>query len=215
MHRPTALHPTLTRTRDVSPLRDTRRRTKFGTAVVLSAAGMLAGATTAAAGAPVERGHFHDAGSELLEDFCGDVDVLNTWDFSGSFLGVSVGPEGLVHFRDSVRGTNAYTNIETGRSYTVRFTAANHDLEVTDNGDGTLTIMIQGSGTERWYDGDGKLVLMNPGLTRWEILVDHAGTPSDPFDDEFIEFLGDVKGSTGRNDTVGRDFCEDFFLFTA
>lgn len=214
MHPPTALDPTQARTRDISPPRYTRHLTNLGIAIALSTAGVLAGATTAA-GAPVEKGHFHDAGSELLEDLCGDVDIHSTWDFSGSFLGVRVGPESFVHFRDSVRGTNVYTNIETGRTYTVRFTAANHDLEVTDNGDGTLTIMIQGSGTERWYDGDGKLVLMNPGLTRSEILVDHAGTPSDPFDDEFIEFLGDVKGSTGRNDTVGRDFCEDFFLYTA
>ncbi|HEX6657131.1 MAG TPA: hypothetical protein VF065_03560 [Ilumatobacter sp.] len=199
--------------RDITRSRDERRHKMLRTAVVLSAVGVLTGATTAA-GAPLEQGRFHDSGSELLEDFCG-IDVVHTWDVSGSFLGVTLGSDGLVHFRDSVRGSNAWTNTETGRSYTGLFTTASHDLEVTDNGDGTLTIMIQGSGSERWYDGDGTLVLRNPGLTRWEILVDHAGTPSDPFDDEFIEFLGDVKGSTGRNDTEGHDFCEDLLLYTA
>jgi hypothetical protein len=31
-----------------------------------------------------------------------------------------------------------------------------------------------------------------------------GGTPTDPSDDEFLEFLGVVKESTGRSD----DFCE-------
>jgi hypothetical protein len=35
------------------------------------------------------------------------------------------------------------------------------------------------------------------------MLLDDGGTPSDPFDDEVIDDLGLVKGSTGRND----DFC--------
>ena len=212
MYLPTTRHATLARSHDTSPPR-VKRRHKLAPAVVLSAIGVLAGATTAAS-APVDKGRFHDSGSQLLEGFCG-IDVLNRWDVSGSFLGVTLGSDGLVHFRDSVRGTNAFTNTETERTFTQVFTTARHDHEVTDNGDGTLTIMIQGSGSEKWYDGDGKLVLMNPGMIRWEILVDHAGTPSDPFDDEFIEFLGDVTDSTGRNDTEGRDFCEDLLFYTA
>lgn len=54
------------------------------------------------------------------------------------------------------------------------------------------------------YGEDGKVIGRNPGQTRVEILVDHGGTPTDPRDDEFLEFLGVVKESTGRND----DFCE-------
>src|ERR687892_402717 len=37
--------------------------------------------------------------------------------------------------------------------------------------------------------------------------------PTDFSDDEFIADLGLVKGSTGRNDTQGRDFCEDIHTF--
>jgi len=73
----------------------------------------------------------------------------------------------------------------------------------------------EGSGSDRWYDGNGKLVLRDPGLTRWEILIDDAGTPVDPSDDQFIDFLGIVTGSTGRNDTAGRDFCDDLIQFTS
>jgi len=211
MHRLTRQHA-LTGSHDHHQRRARRRHRILGTTAVV-VAGLLGGATTAAA-APVERGRFHDAGSELHAGECG-IDVLYTWDISGSFLGVATGPDGLVRFRDSIRGTTTYTNVETGRSYTGVFTAASRDLRVSDNGDGTLTITSQAGGTEKWYDGDGKLVLMNPGLIRWQILVDDAGTPSDPYDDEFIQFLADLLGSTGRNDTVGRDFCEDLLLFTA
>ena len=39
-------------------------------------------------------------------------------------------------------------------------------------------------------------------------------TPSDPSDDEFLEFVGNVKPYQ-HNPFIGRDFCEDFFLFTS
>ena len=54
------------------------------------------------------------------------------------------------------------------------------------------------------YGEDGKVIARNPGQVRFEILVDHGGTPTDPSDDEFLEFLGVVKESTGRSD----DYCE-------
>ena len=78
------------------------------------------------------------------------------------------------------------------------------DLRVTDNGDGTLTILILATGNTVHYGEDGKAIAWNPGQQRIEILVDHGGTPTDPSDDEFLEFLGVVKESTGRSD----DFCE-------
>jgi hypothetical protein len=34
----------------------------------------------------------------------------------------------------------------------------------------------------------------------------HADT--DPTDDQFLEFLGVVKGSTGRNDLTDENFCD-------
>ena len=182
------------------------------------AGAIAAGATIAAAGsveaAPLERGSFHDEGSETFVDFCGDLDVIHSWDVSGSFLGAARGADGLVRFQDSVRGTDVWTNTETGRSYTQIWSANTRDLKVTDNGDGTLTLLVQASGGSRWYDGDGKLVLRDPGLVRFEVLIDHNDTPSDPFDDEEIAFLGIVKGSTGLNETEGRDFCDDIILFT-
>ena len=74
---------------------------------------------------------------------------------------------------------------------------------MTDNGDGTLTILNLRTGNDVYYGPDGDVIGRNPGQIRLEILVDHSGTPTDPFDDVFLaEEL--VKGSTGRSD----DFCE-------
>jgi hypothetical protein len=77
------------------------------------------------------------------------------------------------------------------------------DLRVTDNGDGTLTVLIMATGNGVLYGEDGKAIARNPGQIRLELFVDHGGTPNDPSDDVVLsEDL--VKGSTGRSD----DFCE-------
>jgi hypothetical protein len=64
-------------------------------------------------------------------------------------------------------------------------------------GDGTLTILVMATGNETVYTPDGKALYRNPGQIRFEILIDHGRTPTNPSDDEFLEFLGLVKGSTG------------------
>ena len=53
---------------------------------------------------------------------------------------------------------------------------------------------------------------VNAGTFRIELLVDHGGTPTDPFDDVLLEFLGFVK-EAGRSDTADRDFGEDIHEF--
>jgi hypothetical protein len=78
-----------------------------------------------------------------------------------------------------------------------------NDVNVTDNGDGTLTILVLGAGNFVTYDQTGKAIARNPGRVFFEVVVDHAGTPQDPTDDEFLEDRL-VRESTGLND----DFCE-------
>jgi len=53
---------------------------------------------------------------------------------------------------------------------------------------------------------------VDTGLFRAEVLIDHSGTPSDPYDDEFIGFLGQT-AVHGQTDTLERDFCEDLVTF--
>ena len=77
------------------------------------------------------------------------------------------------------------------------------DLRVTNNGDGTLTILILSTGNAVVYNSNRKAIGRNPGRVRFELVVDHGGTPSDPSDDTELSFEL-VKDSTGRTD----DFCE-------
>ena len=51
--------------------------------------------------------------------------------------------------------------------------------------------------------------------TIWQVVIGTNGTPSDPTEGIFVEDLGVVFGSTGTNDLQGRDFCEDYVLFTS
>ena len=109
------------------------------------------------------------------------------------------GPYFLEHLTVNV----VYTNRANGKTVTLTVVRVNHDLQVTDNGDGTLTILFLATGNEVFYGPDGEVIGRNPGQIRLEILVHHGGTPTDPSDEVFLaEEL--VKGSTGRSD----DFCE-------
>jgi hypothetical protein len=59
-------------------------------------------------------------------------------------------------------------------------------------------------------------VLNDPGQVRFSFDVDYNGTPSDPSDDVDVpDSFQVVRDSTGRNDTVGRDFCADLVEFTS
>jgi hypothetical protein len=186
-----------------------RMATVCGLVVVL--AGALGPAPAAAA--PIDKGHFHDVFTEPV-DFCPGVHAERAVDVSGSFVFVKRGP-GLAYYSESVHGTQVFTNLDTGGTLTEIFNVHSKDLKVTDNHDGTLTILVLATGSDRYYDSHGRFVLNDPGQIRFTILVDDNGTPGDPFDDEEIEGSFQlVKGSTGRNDTQGRDFCADLVTFT-
>ena len=181
------------------------RKLRLGAILALGATAAVTLATAASAG-QVVRETFHEEGTFVLEDFCDvpgmTVDVAFIDD--GRLFTVPHGPDGLAYFHLNATFTNVLTNPANGRSVTERVTLIDKDLRVTDNGDGTLTILVLVTGNATQYGEDGKAIARNPGQVRFEILIDHNGTPTDPSDDEFIADLGLVKGSTGRSD----DFCE-------
>ena len=166
-----------------------------------------------AAASPLDHGHFHDMSSEVVQEFCGDLTVRIDTDVRGSFLVKTQGRDGLVYFLESLHGTVSFTNLATGKSFTNVFNIANKDLKVTDNGDGTLTILATTIGSIKNYGPDGNLLFLTTGQSRVEILVDHGGTPTNPDDDVLLDERL-VRPFTGRNDTEGRDFCSDFHLIT-
>ncbi|CAN5200910.1 hypothetical protein BH18ACT5_BH18ACT5_04740 [soil metagenome] len=161
---------------------------------------------------PLVHEHFHDASSEVIEEFCGDLTVREDIDVRGQTLINSRGPNGLPYFHETVRGSLSWTNLANGKTMYQVFTINDKDLKVTDNGDGTLTILVLNTGGFRLYGPDGQR-LRDSGQIRFELLIDHGGTPTDPSDDEFLEFLGIVKESTGTNELEGHDFCEDIHDF--
>lgn len=175
-----------------------------------TAAALLAVATLAAAGGPatakpIDSGTFHEELDLVITDFCGvtgleiDLHVDTVFDYTVR----SKGRDQLPYFSQLVRGTRTFTNPDNDRTVTEVFNGPEKDLKVTDNGDGTFTILVLGTGNSTVFGTDGKAIARNPGQLRWEILIDNNDTPQDPSDDGFLEFLGDVKGSTGRTD----DFC--------
>jgi hypothetical protein len=162
----------------------------------------LAGGATAR---PIEHTAIHDEFSEVIDDFCevSGLTVQVDTVVDGRFLLNPHGPDGLAYLLNTLKITSVYTNVANDNTVTEVGNGMELDLRVTDNGDGTLTILVLSTGNIAVYGPDGKALARNPGQVRFELLIDHGGTPSDPSDDEFLEFLGVVKGSTGRTD----DFC--------
>ena len=118
------------------------------------------------------------------------------------FSEIRTGAQDWPYFLEHISASSVLTNRANGKTVTTTSRVINHDLRVTDNGDGTLSILFQATGNDVIYGADGKAIGRNPGQIRLEFLIDHSGTPSDPSDDVFLaEEI--VRGSTGRSD----DFC--------
>ena len=170
----------------------------------VTAAAMLA---AGAAAQPPFKERFHDEGTFVDEDFCGagltvDGDVCRGRQVPCSS---GIGPMDSQYFLEHVKVTVVFTNRANSETVTLEVTrSVNKDLRVTDNGDGTLTILNLRTGNDVYYGPDGNVIARDPGQIRVEIHVDHSGTPTDPSDDVFLTERELVKGSTGRSD----DFCE-------
>jgi hypothetical protein len=181
------------------------RRFRIGALLALSATATLILAAAASAGKSFHE-TFHDEETQIEQNFCGSpgltVEFARVTD--GRVHIVPHGPDGLAYFSFHIEQTDVVTNLANDKTVTAKSRFTDKDLRVTDNGDGTLTILVLTTGNTVLYGEDGKAIARNPGQTRFEILVDHGGTPADPSDDEFLAFLGVVKESTGRTD----DFCE-------
>ena len=181
----------------------------MGRTWVIGAAAIIASAAFGgfgvASAATLDHGNFHDEFSDRVSNFCGSRGLTVQIDavVDGKFLINAREQDDLVYFQEHVRVSVTYTNVKNGKFVTSDEASVNKDLKVIDNGDGTLTIIVLATGNFTVFDANGTAIARNPGQVRFELLVDHAGTPSDPSDDVLIADLGVIKGSTGRSD----DFC--------
>ncbi len=180
--------------------------------VLTLAAALLAGLTApllgigSASAAPSMWETVHEEyGPEVSEDFCGvaGLTVEQYVVLDGRVRSTTQGPDGLSYYSQHIVYTDTWTNLATGESVTVVTSSSGGDLRVTDNGDGTLTILVQDTFTSLMYDEAGQLISRSTGLFRYAYLVDHAGTPTDPDDDEFLDALGGVKRAG-----LTADFCD-------
>jgi hypothetical protein len=179
-------------------------RTRLGVAAALALSAVLTAAGPASA-EKVDGGTFHDEGSFTDENFC-DVPGLvvdGSFTVDGRFLGRLQGRDSIFYGMEHTRVVTVFTRRATGQTATdIQPGTISKDLRITDNGDGTLTIIALLTGGERTYGDDGKLIARNSGQVRFRIIVDDNGTLSDPSDDtELSSEL--IFGSTGTND----DFC--------
>jgi hypothetical protein len=179
------------------------RALRPGTILVLAATAAVVFAAAASAG-QVFRETIHEEFEFVDENFCDAglaVEVAVVLDIR--VQAVPHGRDRLVYFLSHGTETDVLTNLANGTSLRSFARVIEKDLRVTDNGDGTLTVLILATGNAVLYGENGKAIARNPGQIRIELLIDHGGTPNDPSDDEVLgEEL--VKGSTGRSD----DFCE-------
>jgi hypothetical protein len=181
------------------------RKLRLSAILALGATAAVMLATAATAG-QVFRVTIHDEGTIVLDEIC-DVPGLTVelaFVVDLSVLVVPHGPDGLAYFLQHGTVSEMFTSMANGKSVTSVANVIEKDLRVTDNGDGTQTVLILATGNAVLYGDDGKAIARNPGQIRFELLFDDGGTPTDPSDDEFLADLGLVKGSTGRSD----DFCE-------
>jgi len=155
---------------------------------------------------PIVNEHFHTEFSETLNQ-CG-LTFVRDFVADGHELVSARTPEGLIYFHNNIRIRHSYTNVANNKTMTQAENFVVKDVHVTDNGDGTLTVITLSTGSFKVVGPDGKLALADPGQVRFEFVVDDGGTPTDPGDDQILsEEL--ILGSTGRNDLEGHEFCED------
>lgn len=126
-----------------------------------------------------------DAFDEVIEDFC-DVPGLTVelaFTSVGTFRYTSPGVAGLPYFTQFADDTEVYTNVDTGASVTLLNDRRSKDVRVTDNGDGTLTFIVVGTGHGFLYSEEGDTLGRSAGMFSYRVVYNYAGTPTDPSDD--------------------------------
>jgi hypothetical protein len=175
----------------------------LGVGVAALATALIALAAPAHA-RPVDRGTIEETFSETIRSFCGQrgLTVHHEVVVSGRFQFNVRAPGTAPYYLERLTFDETFTN-KAGERVTATSGVLDKDLRITDNGDGTMTILTLATGSSSLYNSAGKAIARDPGQVRLEFLVDHNGTLTDPFDDVQIGDATLVKGSTGRSD----DYC--------
>ena len=87
---------------------------------------------------------FHEEFFNEIEAFCDtDMVVRAIWSSTGPPRSGRVGAIGLIYFANRLEITETFTNVDNDKFVVSTVNLIDKDLRVTDNGDGTLTILIR------------------------------------------------------------------------
>jgi hypothetical protein len=158
-----------------------------------------------------------DPAAELLPaDFCGDIvnfPVLADHYSSGTEH-ITTHGSGPLYFEVHFRDIDTFTNTLNGKTFTVVNSGTDKDLDIVDNGDGTLTITVKVVFRQLVYAPDGSLLFRTAGQFRTRETIDTNGTLTDPSDDVPVDgTFSSVKDFVGHDGTAGRDFCQDLAIY--
>jgi hypothetical protein len=183
-----------------SKLKYPRRLRRMAAALTAFAAAVALAAPVVAA--PLDRGTYHFEDTFTDPDFCGaGLEVQIEIVVDGRFMFNQRGRTAAFNSQEHRHET--FTNVANGRWIYDDFRVLANDIRVTDNGDGTITVLTMATGPFTLYDSAGKPIARNSGQIRDRLLLDYNGTLLDPSDDVLLD-VERVKESTGTND----DFCE-------
>lgn len=177
----------------------------------VAAVGLTFGVSVSLA-APIEQGRFDEQSSWIVRRYCGDLRVLIDFHDQGVFVGRPAGTELFLRFTVSHHGASTHTNLATGRAFTFVWNYLEQDIKVTDNGDGTVSVLSQLPGPETIYGPDGQLLSTSGGTMRLLTVIDFAATPLDPSDDQFVR--QELVSSNGGKPQPAFNYCDSFHTLT-
>lgn len=181
-----------------------RSRAITVTAAALAGLALPVIGTGAASAAPSHWETYHDEWFAEVSFCSGPALTISEQGFAdGRFRTTTRGSDGLSYDVDRASFTNVWTNVATGEYATQVGSYQGGTHQVTDNSDGTLSVVIQYTRNLVIYNQDGQRISQDTGLFAFELLFDHAGTPADPSDDVLLEQVG-----TDRNTGLTADLCE-------
>lgn len=186
-------------------------------AVVLITALTVLGLMTPQAMAAAPDDYVDDPPAELLPaDFCGDIVTFPVLadHYSSGTEHITTHGDGPLYFEGHFRDIDTFTNTLNDKTFTVVNMGTAKDLDIVDNGDGTLTITTQIAFRQLVYAPDGSLLFRTAGQFRTRETIDTNGTLTDPSDDEPVDgTFSFVKDFVGHDGTAGRDFCQDLVIY--
>src|SRR5215203_2046051 len=130
------------------------RMHRIAATVLLSLTGFVLTAPPASAALVINESYEFSYGPEVQQDFCGveGFTVEQSGTAEGRFRVVTRGEEQLEYAGDIAKFTDTWTNVDTGESVTTTGLYNGNDLAISYNADGSVTILLQYSGTDMTRD---------------------------------------------------------------